>query len=71
MTSGEIERAYKSPAVAKIRELIGDIYSAEEFGMYLALPRPDTGKSELELIHEGRDAEAIEFAQALADIINR
>jgi hypothetical protein len=68
MTSEEIERAYKSPAVDKIRELIGYIYTPEEFGMYLALPRAGINKSELELIHEGREAEAISFAQELCDI---
>ena len=68
MTSAEIEVAYNSETTARLRELFKDIYTPEEFGMYLALPNIlFGGKSELEMIHEGRDEECLQIARQLTD----
>jgi hypothetical protein len=67
MTPQEIEAAYRSPSVDRLRLLMADFYTPEEFGMWLALPHPQIGKSALEMIHEGRGDEILRVAQQLSD----
>lgn len=71
ITAFEAALAYRDPIVGKLRELLGDIYTPEEFGMYLALSNHVLwdGKSVLELIYEGRGEEAVRVAQQLADCV--
>lgn len=68
MTPYEIDKAYRSEDTDKLRELLSDFYSSEEFGMWLASPNIMLGgKSALEMIHDGRGEEPIRLAQQLAD----
>lgn len=67
MTQQEVETAYRSETVKLLRMYLSDFYEAEEFGMWLALPHPQFGKSALEMIRDGRDVEILRVAAQLRD----
>lgn len=70
LTPHQVEVAYNSPTVTKLREILKEVYTPEEFGMFLALPNARfDGKSELEMITDGRDDEILLAAQQLADCV--
>lgn len=64
----ELEAAHRSETVAKLRELMQQVYEPEDFGIYLAM-RNDKwdGKSVLDMIVDGRGDEVFREAEQLIE----
>lgn len=68
LTPKQVELAYRTPVVDQLRDTLKDIYTPEEFGLWLALPHKLLdGQSALEAIHDGHSEKVLRIASGLAD----